>query len=188
MAPPVRTRQPEETRARIIDAAIKTAHELGAGGFTLDAVVARLPHSKGALLHHFPSKLVLLEAVIDHLGEEFTDKVRAAAAEDADSYARLSRAYLRVTISEVGQPEDISLGKVALIACLIEPALADRWNAHTRAVYDADLSGPAEGDDALMLRLLADGLWLSDLMGGYAIPPDQRQALLHLLDPRPAKT
>lgn len=54
MIPP-RRRQPEATRAQIIGAAMRTLQEGGAAGFTLDAVVARLPVSKGALLHHFPS-------------------------------------------------------------------------------------------------------------------------------------
>ena len=58
-----RRRQPEATRAQIMGAAMQTLQESGAAGFTLDAVVARLPLSKGALLHHFPSKAELLKAL-----------------------------------------------------------------------------------------------------------------------------
>lgn len=180
-----RTRQPEATRARIIDAAIEAADQLGAGGFTLDAVVSRLSLSKGALLHHYPSKVALLEGVVDHIGRSFLADVRAAAAEDPDPYVRLSRAYLRVTINQIGNPEDTSLGRVALIACLIEPSVAERWHAYIREIAAEDPADAAGADDALMLRLVADGLWLSDVTGGRAIPLEQRQALLHLLDAKP---
>lgn len=181
-----RTRQPEETRARIIEAAIEAADELGAGSFTLDAVVSRLSLSKGALLHHFPSKRALLEGVIDHLARELVARVTAAAAEDPDPYVTLSRAYLRVTIQDVAEPGYVRSGRVALIACLIEPELAARWHEQMLALFPEGETDKARADDALMLRLLADGLWLSDIMGGVKIPPDQRQALMHLLCARPA--
>src|SRR5690606_27993559 len=61
-AQPIR-RTPEDTRRQIIEAAIELAAEEGAMAVTLDAVVARLPFSKGALLHHFPNKQALLEGV-----------------------------------------------------------------------------------------------------------------------------
>ena len=182
-----RTRQPEITKARIIEAAIEAAHELGAGSFTLDAVVARLSVSKGALLHHFPSKLALLEAVTDHLGRNILDAVYKAAASDPDPYVRLSRAYLRVAVEQVSSPEDVSIGKVALIAALIEPSLAARWNVYMAQIAAEDPIDLAGADDALMLRLLADGLWLSDIFDPGAIPPDQRQAIMHLLDANPPR-
>src|SRR5690606_19697693 len=60
-------RTPEDPRRQIVEAAIELAAEEGAMAVTLDAVVSRLPFSKGALLHHFPTKLALLEGVIDYL-------------------------------------------------------------------------------------------------------------------------
>ena len=71
-------RKPEDTRRQIIDMAIEIAADQGAMGVTLDAVVARLPFSKGALLHHFPNKLALLKGVIDHLASEMTAAVLGA--------------------------------------------------------------------------------------------------------------
>jgi hypothetical protein len=43
-----------------------------------------------------------------------------------------------------------------------------------------DLAGK---DDALMLRLIADGLWMTDLFGTHEVSPEQRKALLSLLTP-----
>jgi len=178
-----RTRRPEVTRAQIVEAAIQTAQETGAANFTLDAVVSRLALSKGALLHHFPSKTALLEAVIDHVGQTFTDNVRAEAALDPQPYGRDARAYLKVTIRDVACVGHASVGKVVLVACLLEPSLAARWRRWVSTVASDDPTDPVGADDALILRLVADGLWLSDVLGAVEISPAQRQALMSILAP-----
>ncbi|EDX80835.1 MAG: TetR/AcrR family transcriptional regulator [Phenylobacterium sp.] len=178
-----RRRAPDDTRAEIIEKALEVAAELGASGFTLDAVAARTTVSKGALLHHFPSKIALLEGMIDHLGEMHTDSVLAEAARDPEPYGRNARAYLRATVIEPFTPQDISIGRVVMAACAIEPTLAQRWNGWIAKVKIDDPSDPVGADDALMLRLIADGLWMSDIFGTHAVSLDQRRALLSLLTP-----
>ena len=169
-----RRRAPEATRAEIIDMAIEAAAEEGATGLKLDAVVARLPFSKGALLHHFPTKLALLEGVIDHLASEMTAAILAEAARDPNPYGRNARAYLRATVNEPVTERDVSIGRAALIA---------RWRTAMRTLAEDDPVDPAGKDDALMLRLIADGLWMSDLFGTHEVSPEQRRALLSLLTP-----
>ncbi len=178
-----RRRAPDDTRAEIIEKALEVAAELGASGFTLDAVAARTTVSKGALLHHFPSKFALLEGMIDHLGEMHADSILAEAARDPEPYGRNARAYLRATVNEPFTPQDISIGRVVMAACAIEPTLAQRWNTWIDKVKIDDPSDPVGADDALMLRLIADGLWMSDIFGTHAVSLDQRQALLSLLTP-----
>lgn len=178
-----RRRAPDDTRAEIIEKALEVAAELGASGFTLDAVAARTTVSKGALLHHFPSKIALLEGMIDHLGEMHTDSVLAEAARDPEPYGRNARAYLRATVIEPFTPQDINIGRVVMAACAIEPTLAQRWNGWIAKVKIDDPSDPVGADDALMLRLIADGLWMSDIFGTHAVSLDQRRALLSLLTP-----
>jgi AcrR family transcriptional regulator len=178
-----RRRAPDDTRAEIIEKALEVAAELGASGFTLDAVAARTSVSKGALLHHFPSKIALLEGMVDHLGRMHTDTVLAEAARDPEPYGRNARAYLRATVNEPVTPQDVSIGRVIMAACAIDPALAQRWNGWIDKVKVDDPSDPVGADDALMLRLIADGLWMSDLFGTHAVSPEQRQALLSLLTP-----
>ena len=46
-----------------------------------------------------------------------------------------------------------------------------------------DPDDPVGADDALMLRLIADGLWMSDLFGLHQVSEEQRKALLSLLTP-----
>lgn len=176
-------RSPEETRRQIIDMAIELAAEQGAMAVTLDAVVGRLPFSKGALLHHFPNKQALLEGVIDHLAAEMTAAVLAEAARDPNPYGRIGRAYLRAVVNEPATERDVSIGRAALAACAIEPSLIPRWRAAMRTLAADDPEDPAGKDDALMLRLIADGLWMTDLFGAHEVSPEQRRALLSLLTP-----
>ncbi len=178
-----RRRAPDDTRTEIIDKALEVAAELGASGFTLDAVAARTTVSKGAVLHHFPTKIALLEGMIDHLGQLHTDGILAEAARDPEPYGRNARAYLRATVTEPVTPQDVSIGRIVMAACAIEPALALRWKGWIDRVKADDPSDPVGADDALMLRLIADGLWMSDLFGLHQVSAEQRQALLSLLTP-----
>jgi AcrR family transcriptional regulator len=178
-----RRRAPDDTRAEIIEKALEVAAELGASGFTLDAVAARTTVSKGALLHHFPSKIALLEGMVDHLGRMHTDMILAEAARDPEPYGRNARAYLRATVNEPVTPQDVSIGRVIMAACAIDPGLSQRWNNWIDKVKIDDPCDPVGADDALMLRLIADGLWMSDLFGTHQVSPEQRQALLSLLTP-----
>ena len=178
-----RRRAPSDTRAEIIEKALEVSAELGASGFTLDAVAARTSVSKGALLHHFPSKIALLEGMVDHLGRMHTDMILAEAARDPEPYGRNARAYLRATVNEPVTPQNVSIGRVIMAACAIDPNLARRWNGWIDKVKGDDPSDPVGADDAVMLRLIADGLWMSDLFGTHQVSPDQRQALLSLLTP-----
>lgn len=180
-----RIRRPEITRAQIVEAAIQTAQETGAANFTLDAVISRLALSKGALLHHFPTKTALLEGVIDHMGQAFTESVKAEAALDPEPYCREARAYLKVTAADASGAGHASVGKVVLVACLLEPSLAARWRGWVDQITAHDPVDPAGADDALILRLVADGLWLSDVLGAPEISHEQRQALVSILAPAP---
>ena len=183
MTTAIRRRAPETTRSEILDAALEVAAEMGAMGFTLDAVAARTTVSKGALLHHFPTKAALLEGLIDHIGQLFTDSILAEAARDPEQYGRNARAYLRVTVNDGTTPDEVSICRVVMSACAIEPKLAERWKGWVQRVTVDDPADPVGSDDALMLRLLADGLWLSDVLGTHDISPEQRKAMLSLLTP-----
>lgn len=57
------------TRARIIDATIESLIELGHAGTTTLEVQRRAEVSRGALLHHFPSRAELLVAAVFQLFE-----------------------------------------------------------------------------------------------------------------------
>jgi TetR/AcrR family transcriptional repressor of nem operon len=62
---PPRTRNPERTRERILDAAQGLILDMGFGSTTVDAVVGRAGITKGAFFHHFGSKSDLALALVE---------------------------------------------------------------------------------------------------------------------------
>ena len=57
----------EDTRHRILDAAVGLLGERGYAGLRTADVASAAGHSKGALTHHFPSKDALVVAVVAHV-------------------------------------------------------------------------------------------------------------------------
>ena len=60
-----RTRDPEKTRERILDAAQTLILDHGYGATTVDSVVNRAGITKGAFFHHFGSKSDLARALVE---------------------------------------------------------------------------------------------------------------------------
>src|SRR5687768_14488832 len=60
-----RTRDPEKTRERILDAAQALILDHRFGATTVDAVVTRAGITKGAFFHHFGSKSDLARALVE---------------------------------------------------------------------------------------------------------------------------
>ncbi len=60
-------RNPDQTRARILEAAFLEMYRNGFQGMRLDEVLKATDLTKGALYHHFPSKKALGYAVVDEV-------------------------------------------------------------------------------------------------------------------------
>jgi AcrR family transcriptional regulator len=69
----------EATRKRILDAAIHCLAEDGYACATTTRIVDRAGVSRGAQLHHFPSKAILLTEAIRHLASERISELERAA-------------------------------------------------------------------------------------------------------------
>jgi AcrR family transcriptional regulator len=81
---PARTPQGERSRAmrrRLLEATVECLVELGWAGTTTTVVSERAGVSRGAQLHHFPSKQDLVVAAVDHLSQRRRDEMTAAAAD-----------------------------------------------------------------------------------------------------------
>lgn len=90
LAPPIRARVPNAersrvTRERLLDATVESLVEVGYAATTTSAVCERAGLSRGAVLHHFPTRADLLVNAVAHLalrrGEEMqVESARRAAA------------------------------------------------------------------------------------------------------------
>src|SRR5437764_15212783 len=70
-----------ETRGRLLDATLECLAELGYAGTTTTEVVRRAGLSRGAQVHHFPTKAELVVAAVEHLFHRRHEEFRQAFAE-----------------------------------------------------------------------------------------------------------
>jgi len=64
-----RKRDPKATKQALLEAAFEEMHKHGFQGTSISQILARTGMTKGALFHHYPSKLDLAYAVLDEIVE-----------------------------------------------------------------------------------------------------------------------
>ena len=105
-APSVRVPQEERTRVmrqRLLDATIELLVERGWSGTSTTLVSQRAGVSRGAQLHHFPTKSDLVLAAVDHLSAVRAEALRAATSE-LPRGPRRTRAVLDVLATHFTSP------------------------------------------------------------------------------------
>jgi AcrR family transcriptional regulator len=60
-------RNPDQTRRRILDAALEEIHLRGFQGMRVDHILSRTGLTKGALYHHFANKMAIGYAIVDEI-------------------------------------------------------------------------------------------------------------------------
>lgn len=166
-----RTRNPELTRAALLEAAGRVLQAQGAA-MSLDAVAREAGVSKGGLLHHFPSREALLSALALDLLARFHVQLEDAYRREVEAHGPLpgawSRAYIAVSFTP--NPQEAALYAVMKSLAVLWEVL-DAWEA-----AQAVLSARAEADGlppgrAHAVRLACDGLWTGQ------VPEAHREAL-----------
>ncbi|MCR9222046.1 MAG: TetR/AcrR family transcriptional regulator [Alphaproteobacteria bacterium] len=178
-----RKKQPEEVRAALLRAAARLMVERGPQAATLDAVARAAGVSKGGLLHHFPGKQALFEALSEDLMNRFAARVAASDSRGPEPRGAAARAYLRATAAMIGEPSDMELWRGLLMAEIAEPEARSSWRDWAAEQVRLDRSDGAADPTALLIcRLASDGLWLADMLGLYAIDPAVRTAVVQRLE------
>lgn len=153
--------------ARILDAAEAQLLAHGPAGLVLDVVARRAGVSKGGLLYHFPTKENLVEGLVERMLERFDAVQAELAAADPVARGRWTRAYLASTVTPDGESADRSAQLMAGILATIgdDPArlaaVRERFRAWQARLEDDGIDPTV----ATLVRLAADGLWLSALLG-----------------------
>lgn len=166
-----RKKQPEQVRAQLIDNAKRLALQGGLAAVSVEAVATAAGVTKGGLFHHFPSKQALIDAVFQHLLEEFEADLQARMAADPEPCGRFTRAYV-ASVFDVGA--DAQWGPL-WIATLTDPRLRKIWGGWITTQIST------YGEAGLLLetvRFAADGVWLGHMFGVAPADPD---ALRHHL-------
>lgn len=172
-------KQADITRKALLDSAREIVAKFGAIHFTLEAVALRAGVSKGALLHHFPTKHALVESMVRDLVEQFSQTCRALMARDPQPRGRSARAYVNaIAAQSEAEYEQFAAMSVAFLS---DMSLMHIWR---NGIADALATDAAEQDDptnTLIVRLAADGMWTSDLYGTYGLESAQRKRILDKL-------
>jgi AcrR family transcriptional regulator len=156
-------------RRQLLDAAIAVIRRDGAQALTLDAVAAEAGVSKGGVLYHFGSKRALIDGLVERWLDDFEDRI------DGPDFAA---AYVRACdLGAAGA--DISASEFGMLAALIgDPEGLEAARERHAQWMERMLGGPLAREDAWLVRLAADGLWYSDLLGIAAPEGDDRRRLI----------
>mgnify|MGYP001218040337 FL=1 len=160
-----RKKQPELVRRALLDEAARITLEQGLSKVTFQAVADAVGVTKGGVMHHFATKDALILEVFYDAMTKFEAEVNAAMAKDPVSYGSFTRAYIDATISlgEKGQAEFNSQATLYVLM-LGDRMLRERWaewsNEQLKKYAATDNS-----ETLCMVRLVADGIWLSDFSG-----------------------
>ena len=160
-----RKKQPELVRRALLDEAARITLEQGLSKVTFQAVADAVGVTKGGVMHHFATKDTLILEVFYDAMVKFEAEVNAAMAKDPVSYGSFTRAYIDATISlgEKGQAEFNSQATLYVLM-LGDRMLRERWaewsNEQLKKYAATDNS-----ETLCMVRLVADGIWLSDFSG-----------------------
>lgn len=148
-APRTQQQRRDETRRALLDAAVESLIEVGFARTTTLEVQRRANASRGALLHHFPSKTELLVAAVDHLAEMRARELKTLAAQLPDGRARtdaviellwqcFSGTFFQVAMElRTAARTDPELRPVLITA---ERALRERIGMQAKALFGKDVA------------------------------------------------
>ncbi|MBA4390925.1 MAG: TetR/AcrR family transcriptional regulator [Syntrophus sp. (in: bacteria)] len=168
----------------IIDAAEAVVIEAGASHMTLDAVAAKAGISKGGLLHHFPTKVALLEAMIKRQIAIHQEARKKICEELPGGPSRQVKGFV-LSILHRDRGHD-SLGASLLAAVFHNPRLNEPVRKVVREVYSGFASPGMKFERAAIIALAADALWMQEMLSISPFNEQQRdkiiEELLRLLD------
>jgi AcrR family transcriptional regulator len=118
-------------RGRLLEAAVACLFELGYAATTTQAVTDRAGVSRGAILHHFPTKVDLMVAVAEYAADHQNRSVRAYL-EKGPPGMPLYLALTEATWAVIIQPPATALLEV-MMATRADAALAQRLPAVVEA-------------------------------------------------------
>src|SRR5262245_43606256 len=161
-APRTQQQRRDETRRALLDAAVESLIEVGFARTTTLEVQRRAEVSRGALLHHFPSKTELLVAAVDHLAEMRARELKMLAAQLPDGRARtdavlgllwqcFSGTFFQVAMElRTAARTDAEMRRVLITA---ERNLRERILAQARTLFGKDVAEHPGLERALDLTL-----------------------------------
>lgn len=169
----------KHAREALLDAAEDLIIELGAASVSLDKVAARAGMSKGGLLYHFPSKRLLVQALIQRFVDSFEEARVAEQGTNPRDAVLVIRSHLRWW-SDL-EPRKRRLHTALLAAVAHDPKLiAPFASEHCAELRTYEAAGIPPGRVAVIMMAL-HGLWFLELLGITPLEEEHRQAFMQEL-------
>lgn len=167
------------TRAKLLDATLDSLVELGYSRTTTQGIAARAGLSRGAQLHHFPTKELLVVAAVEHLALKRESEIRAELGTPHG---------LRGAVELLSKAFEGPLFLAALelwVAARTDAALLDallpleRRVGEALAALGADLLGvPADSPQVELTVELVRGLGIATMFSSPTTAARRRERLL----------
>ncbi len=162
------------TRSLIIGAAIKCFVDLGYARTTTTVIAETAGLSRGAMLHHFPSKIDIVRAAVDHLHAKRLRAFRRAVQRTSVDSDRV-RANLDAYWQHVRHPMFVAFFELVVaartdseLAAILRPAqeaFEEEWHRTAREVFTEWRTDDPNFDVALDLtRYVLEGMAISFLV------------------------
>ncbi len=179
------------TRAKLLDATAASLAELGYSRTSTSDICRRAGVSRGAMLHHFPSKAVLVAAACEHVFQHRVDEFRAAMAKVPEGDNRLEAAIdvlwdLFRSDTFAAWYELIVAGRtdpdlhphVALVAGRLAETVRETWNELFVLPPDTPPLIVAQFATApILMFAVLDGLALARMTGAPTVAADAERVL-----------
>ena len=176
-----REKNPEGVRKAILDNAALLAIEHGVQAVTIQAVADAVSVTKGGVVHHFPTKKALLDALFADLADHWEAELNRHISNHAAEVGALTRAYVEVSIPD---PTDVPARAYSYLALAAIGSDETRYYLSER--IHKLLERHSETDNFIELatiRFAAEGFWISQLTNMESRSHDEvKRHLLKLID------
>jgi AcrR family transcriptional regulator len=168
-------------RNHILSAASSIVKTHGAEKLTLEAVAKVAGISKGGLLHHFPKKQALINAMVEESTNNFVSNINERATNATTGDGKWSRSYIEATFDDVKGGHGNEINTAIIASLFTNPELLIKLQNEY-----SNLQKKIENDGidpvlATIVRLAVDGLWFSEIFGVGDLDSELREKVIEYL-------
>lgn len=174
----------ENTRTAILEAAVDCFYELGYANTSTDNIARKAGVSRGAMLHHFPTRFELIRAAVHHLSQRrLSDFTQEESRINTDAEHTLVEEGIDAYWKQLNSPAFVVFHELKVAARTdkeLEKALVPELVEFERAFYEATrqlfpdltLSEAFERGNLLTLYLL-EGMAAAKMVQGARVPEEK---------------
>ena len=166
------------TKSDIINAALTLIRNGSMASVTFSSVAKGAGITKAGLMYHYPSKRDLVFAIVNYSASQWEKRITEIAGQDVSQLSDIERyrVYIQVALSRAMDESDF----IIMVHAFYDYDLSKAWFAKLEPWFrlSNDIN-PQMRADLLSSRYIAEGVWFSHIIDGYAIGMDERKAITH---------